>query len=421
MFLIMALQTQEAEAVNSKTRVWIPILIVLGIFAIIGAYSLRSRPLTIRYATVTRSTIASSISTNGKIETRNNFEAHAPAASSVRKVLVAEGDHVKAGQLLLQLDESAALSDAARAEAQVKAAQADLSAIRSGGTHEEVITNEAELNRANSELQGAQRNLDALKRLQQTGAASPAEVQEAETRLKTAQAQVNLLQQKTNNRFSPLDQQRAEANLQQAKAAYSATQDLLAKSNIRTPQAGEVYSLPVKAGSFVNPGDLLVQVADLSRVVVRAFVDEPDIGRLAKGQTVQVTWDAVPGRIWQGTVTQVPTTVVVRGSRTVGEVTCEVDNSDRKLLPNVNVSVTIITAKHDNALTVPREAIRQSDGKRYVLEVANDQLVRRDVETGISNLTDIEITRGVSEGAKLAVGAYNNQSLREGMKVTIPK
>jgi len=381
----------------------------------------RSRPLAIRYTTVARETITSTISTNGKIEPVQNFEAHAPAATSVRKLFVSEGNHVKPGRMLLQLDDSAARAEAARAEAQVKAAEADLNAVRTGGTREEVITNQAELARAKAELQAAQRNLEAMRRLQQTGAASPAEVQDAEARWKTAQTQENLLEQKTGSRFSPLDQQRAQAQWEQATAASSATQDLLAKSNVRSPLYGEIYNLPVKTGSFVNPGDLLVQVADLSRVVVRAFVDEPDIGRLAKGQTVMVTWDAVPGRVWEGTVSQVPTTVSVRGSRTVGEVTCDVDNSDRKLLPNINVSVTIVTAKHDDTLTVPREAVHQLEGKRYVLEVVNDKLVRRDVGTSISNLTNIEITRGVSEGAKLALGAYNNQPLRDGTKVAIAK
>ncbi|MGZ4816387.1 MAG: efflux RND transporter periplasmic adaptor subunit [Terriglobales bacterium] len=413
----MALQTQAAEELKSKARVWIPIAVIVAVLAMIAAFALRSRPVAVRYATVTRTTISSAISTNGKIEPTTNFEAHAPAATSVRKLFVKEGDHVKAGQMLLQLDDSQARSDAARAEAQVKAAQAELNAVRSGGTHEEVLTNQAELTRAKNELQAAQRNLETMRRLQQTGAASPAEVQDAEARLKSAQTQVNLLQQKTGDRFSPLDLQRAEANLEQAKAALSATQELLAKSNVRSPINGEVYSLPVKAGAFVNAGDLLVQVADLSRVNVRAFVDEPDIGRLSKGQPVLVTWDALPGRTWNGIVTQVPTTVTARGSRMVGEVVSEVDNSDRKLLPNVNVSVVIVTAKHQDVLTVPREAIHQTDGKKFVLEVVNGKLVRRDVETGVSNLTNIEITRGVSEGAKIAMGAYNNVPLREGMKV----
>jgi len=103
--------------------------------------------------------------------------------------------------------------------------------------------------------------------------------------------------------------------------------------------------LPVKPGNFVNAGDLLVQVADPSIVQVRAFVDEPDIGRLARGQKVQITWDALPGRVWEGTVTNVPTTVMLHSSRTVGEITAQVDNTDAKLLPNINVSVVVVTAR----------------------------------------------------------------------------
>ena len=414
----MPAQTQAAEELNSKKRLWIPISIILLLVALIGYFSLRTRPVGIRFATVTRGTITSTISTNGKIEPIQNFEAHAPGPTTVRKLYVAQGDHVKVGQLLLELDDSGALSDAAKAQAQVAGAEADLNAIKSGGTHEEVMTTQADLVRANTELSAAQSNLQTMQRLAQSGAASPAEVQNAETRVKTAQAQVNLLQQRSSNRFSPPEQERAQANLAQAKAAYSATQDVLAKTIVRSTVAGEVYSLPVKQGAFVNAGDLLVQVADLSHVMLRAYVDQPDIGRLAKGQTVLVTWDALPGRTWQGVVTQVPTTVVMHGSRSVGEVTCEIDNSDRKLLPNIDVSVIIVTTRHDNVVMAPREAIRQSDGKRYVLEVQGDRLVRRDVDTSISNLTDIEITNGVAPGAKLGLGAYNNQPLHEGMKVS---
>lgn len=418
----MPLQTQASQEVNSKKRVWLFAIIIVVVLALIAALTMRTRPVAIRSATVTRQTITSSISTNGKIEPLQNFEAHAPMQTSVKKVLVTEGERVKPGQLLLQLDDTQARSDEARAAAQVKAAQAELNAIRSGGTHEEVFTNQNQLASAQNELTAAQRNLDTLKRLQQTGAASPAEVQQAEDRLKTAQSQVNLLQQKTGGgRFSSSDVQRAEAQLAQAQAAYSAAQDILTKLDVRAPFPGTVYFSPMKVGNFVNPGDLLVQVADLSHLVVRAFVDEPDIGKLNVGQSVAVTWDALPGRSWQGKVTQVPTTVTVRGSRSVGEVVSDMDNSDHKLLPNTNVSVLIVTAKHENVISVPREAIHQEDGTRYVLEVVNDQLVRRDVETSIANLTDIEVTKGLSDGAKIALGAYNNQPLQSGMKVTIPK
>jgi HlyD family secretion protein len=303
----------------------------------------------------------------------------------------------------------------------LRTAEAELNAIKSGGTHEEVITNRSELTRAQAELQAAQRNLDAMRKLQQTGAASAAEVHEAEARLSAAQNSVNLLQQKTTNRFATPDQERAQAQVNEAQAAYAAAQDLLNKTNIRSTAAGEVYALPAKAGAYVQAGDLLVQVADLKRVLVRAFVDEPDIGRLAKGQTVTVTWDALPGRSWTGTVSQVPSSVTVHGARTVGEVTSLVDNSDGKLLPNVNVSVNITTARHDKVLTLPREAVHQEDGKRYVFQVVDDRLKRKDIETSISNLTSIEVTKGVQEGDIVALGSLNGQPLNDDAKVKLQK
>src|SRR5204863_8422189 len=107
-----------------------------------------------------------------------------------------------------------------------------------------------------------------------------------------------------------------------------------------------VYALPVRESAYVNQGDLVVGVAELKNIQGLALVDEPDIGRLTKGQRVDVTWDGLPGRVWQGTVTRIPTTVSLHGSRTVGEVTASVDNQDMKLLPNVNVNVTVITAEH---------------------------------------------------------------------------
>ncbi len=148
-----------------------------------------------------------------------------------------------------------------------------------------------------------------------------------------------------------------------------------------------VYSLPVREGAFVNTGDLLVQVADLHKIRVRAFVDEPEIGKLQPGQLVEITWDALPGRVWKGTIETLPTTVVQHGTRMVGEVTCVVENQDLKLLPNTNVSVAVVTMRQENALTVPREAIHQDADGQYVFEVVNGELKRRNVTTSVSNLT----------------------------------
>jgi HlyD family secretion protein len=391
----------------------------LGVLVLAAFVSLRAAKVPVRAEKAVRETISNTISTNGKIEPVQNFEAHAPVATTVRKIFVHEGDWVKKGQLLLQLEDADIRAQAARAVTQLRSAQADLTAVNTGGTHEEVLTNQAELVKARTEREAAQRNLTAMQNLQQRGAASPAEVEEAGNRLKRAEAQFNLLEQKEKGRYSRPEVSRAQAQAAEGSATYAAAQSLLRDANVRAERDGMVYSLPVREGQYVTAGDLLVQVADLATVQLRAFVDEPEIGRLAKGQKVTVTWDALPGRSWEGTLTRVPTTVSLRGTRTVGELTCEVANPDMKLLPNVNVAVLVITARHENALTIPREAVRDEAGKRYVFEIVDGELKRREVETSVSNLTRIEIARGLKDQAQVALGSETVETLREGMPVRV--
>src|SRR5947208_9942895 len=255
-----------------------------------SGWEMRRGVASVRAEKVTRQQIATTISTNGKVEPMQHSEDHAPATATVKRVLVNNGDQVKTGQLLLQLEDSDARAQAAKALAQLRAAEADLHAVQSGGTQEEVLTIRSELAKAQAERDVAQRNLAAVQRLQQNGAASPAEAEEARNRLNKAQTDLQLLQAKQTGRYSTPEIAQVPASAAQARAAYEAAQELLNNSNIRAPFAGIVDQLPVRAGSYVNTGDLLVQMANLGRVQVRAFVDEPDIGKLAKGQKVEITW-----------------------------------------------------------------------------------------------------------------------------------
>lgn len=379
----------------------------------------RGDAIPVHAATVVRSNIRSLISTNGKVEPIQNFEAHAPIPTTVKRLLVKEGDHVKQGQLLLQLDDAEARSQAARALAQLKAAQADVNAIERGGTQEEVLTLDTQLVKAQTARDSARRDLNATRILQQKNLASIGEVKEAENRLQAAEADLQLLQQKQKDRYSRPEVAKVEAQKSEAQAAYDAAQDILQKCNIRAPYNGEVYALPVRQGVYVQAGELLLQEADLSKVLVRAFVDEPDVGRLAPGQKVEVSWDALPGRIWQGTLSAVPSAVKLRGTRNVGETTTIIENHDFKLLPNVNVGITIVTAEHDRVLTAPREAVHLDDGHSYVFQIVDNELKRRDVDTSVSTLTDVEITQGLSENAVVALSSTNAKPLRGGMSVKV--
>jgi HlyD family secretion protein len=403
---------------SSDRRWWIPVVAIGAAIILLAAFvSRRDDSVRVRTAVVGQTTIRSLVSTNGKIEPVNNFEAHSPVSTSVKRLMVKEGDSVKAGQLLVVLDDADSRAQAARAQSQLTSAQADLSATEHGGSQEELLSGEAQLVKARTDRDSAQRNLDALKKLQQQGAASSGEVLEARNGLSRAEAQLTFLQQKQTKRYSTSEVDRVKAQRTEAQASYDAAQNVLSKSNVRAPFDGIVYSLPVKQGGFVAAGDLLLQMADLRKVMVRAFVDEPDVGRLAPGDAIEITWDAMPGRLWGSTLTAVPSTVRLRGSRNVGETTSIVDNADLKLLPNINVGVTIVAAQSENVLVVPREAVRMDDGKPYVLRVVGHELKRRDVETSLSNLTQIEVKKGLSAKDVIAISSLNGKPIGEGTQV----
>jgi HlyD family secretion protein len=406
------------SSARQPRRWWMTALAILGAVVVLAAFvSRRDDGVPVRTAVVERSDIRSVVSTNGKIEPVNNFEAHAPIPTTVRRVLVKEGDSVKKGQLLVVLDDADARTQAARAQTQLRAAKAELGATERGGNQEEVLDLEAQLVKAGTDRDSAQRNLDALRKLEQQGAASAGEVREAENTLARADAQLTFLRKKQTKRYSNAELARVAAQQAEAQAAYDAAQDVLAKSNVRAPFEGIVYSLPARQGSFVAAGDLLLQVADLRKVMVRAFVDEPDVARLAPGNPIEITWDAIPGRVWRAVLTSIPSTVKLHGSRNVGETTSIVDNEDLKLLPNINVGVTIVAARHDQVLVVPREAVRTDDSKPYVLLVADHLLQRRNVETSLSNLTQVEITSGLAAKDVIAINALNGKPIGDRTQV----
>jgi HlyD family secretion protein len=402
---------------SRKGRAWVTVG-VLAALALLPLFT-RQGPTRIRATTVQRGSIRSLISTNGKVEPIRNFEAHSVLPTTVKRLFVKEGDHVRKGQLLLQLDDADLRSQAARAQAHIKAAQADEADLNTGGTREELLTLDSQLIKAHAARDAAQRNLDSLRRLSQQGAASSGEVKQAEDDLQRTQADVTLLEQKKRDRYSQPEVAKVQAQGAEAQAAYDAAEDALRKSSVHAPFDGVVYALPVKQGAYVQTGDLLLQEGDLSKMLVRTFVDEPEIGKLATGQNIEVTWDALPDRVWKGTVSTIPATVKLRGSRNVGEVTCTVDNRDFRLLPNVNVGVTVITAERSGVLTVAREAVRMDDTKPYVYQVDDGRLKRREVQVSLQNLTRVEIAGSLPENSVVALSSVDTKPLTDGARVKV--
>src|SRR6516162_2242167 len=224
----MVAATDHRHSGISGRRTWFVLLGLIVAVTLLGAsISLHRPPVAVRTGTIQHQTITAGISTNGKIEPVDNFEAHAPAATIVKKIFVQQGDWVKPGQMLLELDDADARAHAARAEAQLRGAEADITAVSSGGTQEEVLETRNALVKAQADRDAAQRNLQALQRLVQTGAASQSEVNAAANQLRVAESNVQTLEQKLNGRYSPQDVGHVEARAAEARASLAAARDLL--------------------------------------------------------------------------------------------------------------------------------------------------------------------------------------------------
>ena len=396
----------------------IAVVLLLAIGVVLALRSTTHEALEVRASPVTRENLISQVATNGKVEPIQQFQAHAPAPGVVQQVLVTVGEKVKAGQMLVRMDDSDTLARLATAQSSVSTAAAVSNDLKSGGSTTERISNAGDLSHAQIELQQATQSLTALKQLQSKGASSAAEVQSAQSRVDSAQAALTTAHTRSTTPASSPDSARARDQLADARAGLSAAENAYQRVNIRAPFAGTVYSVPVSDYDFVPGGEDLLDVADLTRMHVLAYFDEPDIGKLAAGQPVRIVWDAKPGRTWHGHIEVAPTTVITYGTRNVGECLITVDDANGELLPNTNVTVTVTYSQRFNVLSIPREALHTEGTANYVFKLVNGHLQRTNVGVGALNLTRVEITSGLSERDVVALNAANtNRDLASGLAV----
>lgn len=402
---------------TTQTTIWGLALILF----LLAAYALRTMTrerVTVVAAQVEYQDLVKSFSTTGKVEPTDDFEIHAQAAGQVQDVYVDVGDKVKPGQLLLKMDDKYALANLAHAQSTLQAAQLAVSDIEHGGTQDERNTFASDLAKAKLQRQQDAADLEARQKLLAQGAESPAEVAVAKHRLELDDANIRSIQQHSTQRYGQADKARAEAELADSRAAVAAAQSSYANADIRSQIAGTVYYLPVAKYDYVSTGDDLIYVADLSHMRVTAYFDEPDIGNLANGQPVNITWEAKPGMVWHGHIIQVPTTVINYQQRFVGECLISVDDSDGTLEPNANVTVSVTTQQDKHVLVVPHEALQHDNSGEFVFRIVNNKLVRTPVETGIVNQKQAEIKSGLSEGDVVALNATTNRELTNGLEVT---
>jgi HlyD family secretion protein len=340
-------------------------------------------------AAVTRQTLETWITSNGKVEPIHPYVLRARLDTFVQSVAVVEGEVVKRGQLLLQLDTTDAAAQLAEARQNLLAAQRDLQNAQAGGPPDQVAQLTSDLTKTEATRDRLAALHVSLEKLVAQKAATRDELAENQLKLSQAEAELRYLQQKKQElqRQARFQMSQARLRIDQAQAKIRDLSEKVASARLVAPAAGTVYALPVKAGDYMHVGDELVAVADLHRVRVRAYVDEVDLGSLGAGQEVEIRWDGLPGRVWTGRTEVIPKQVVPYRDRRVGEVLCSVGSSDMRLLPSTNVDV----------------------------QIRVDRLEKRAVKVGIASTERFEIREGVKEGERVAVPGATN--LKDGLEI----
>jgi multidrug efflux pump subunit AcrA (membrane-fusion protein) len=404
---------REAE-VKFRGVFWLLIVLAISGAVVWSVVQWRRQPPEVLFTAVTRATIHNAVSTNGKVEPVEWATARAERPGAVQKILVQRGQRVAKEAPLVELDSTDARADLAAAQARIAQIRADLDVLERGGRATDLAEISSGLDRARLDLQVAQKDYDALKRLESKQAATAFDVAAAKERIDRAQLQIRSLEDRKKVLVSGPDKSAAQARLQEAEAAVTQAQQRIRTAVIRAPIEGVIYEFDLKPGAYLNAGDSVATIGRLDRVRVKVFVDEPDLGRVQKGMPVAITWDALPGREWTGAVDRTASQIIALGTRQVGEIACLIQNPDRDLLPGTNVTVDVRSQTVEDTLTVPKEAVRTQSGQSGVFVLAGDHLEWKKVMPGIANTTRIQVD-GLKEGDLIAVSS--DKPLRDGLMV----
>lgn len=399
----------------SRGRAFLALILVVAGVLVAWIVSRKSQPPEVEFTRVARENIVSMLSTNGKVEPVEWMPARAERAGVVTRVLVSRGQQVRKGQPLVELDKRVPEAELSKAQAAIQQARSEEQVLDQGGRISERQQVDADLARSHLDLDVTQKQVQALERLVAKQAATRVELDAAKQQAEQLRLRIKALEEHKSALVTGADKEIAKSKLQEAQAAAQIARTNLDLSIIPSPMDGVLYDFDLKQGAFVNPGDLIGRVGKLDRVRVTVYVDEPDLGRVRIGESVIITWDAMPGHQWKGEVDKLPTQVMKLDTRQVGEVGCIIENPDRDLLPNANITAEIQATMAADALVLPKEVIRRQGAETGVYLLNGDRVTWRKIATGISSYAKTQILSGLSQGD--AVALPTERTLKDGLKV----
>jgi HlyD family secretion protein len=439
--------------------------VVVGV-ALVGiiaftVYQSHKNVVTVQTAKAQRMDLASTVSASGEIKPKVYVNIGANAFGKITRLYVKEGDRVKKGQLLAQLENVQPSADLNASRASLEAAQTD--AVAAGAALNTAL---ADLKRAKSDADKAQLDWTRAQALYKDALIAKSDYDAQKATWQTAEAGLAESQAKVAQARAQKDS--AEQHIAQNRANLTHAADVLQKTTYEAPFDGMITNLPVREGETVvigiqnSPGSTLMTIADMSVITAEIQVDETDVLSVHTGQSAQVSIDAIPDKTFKAVVTQIGDNAIVRstGVSTSQQTTASQEAKDFKVVvtllnppadirPGLSATAKITTATRSNALTIPIQALtvrRQGElkprvGEKGAVEAAqpdnpasNDDkkeiqgvfVIRNHkaqfvpVETGIAGTTDIEVLKGLQPGDEIITGSYKVlRTLRPGASVKI--
>jgi HlyD family secretion protein len=419
---------------------------------------------TVQTGKVVREDLATVVSASGEIKPKTYVNIGANAFGKITHLLVKEGDHVKKGQLLAQLENVQSSADVNANQASVQAAQTDSLAAEAA-----LKTAQADLVRAQADYDRNKLDWERAQNLFKDGLISKSDFDSRKNAWATAdsgllQAQARVAQAKAQN-------ESATKHVAQASATLTHYTDLLQKTTYLAPYDGVITNLPVREGETVvvgiqnAQGSTLMTIANMSVITAEVKVDETDIVNVHIGQASEVTIDAIPNKVFHGTVSEIGDNAIVRSSglSTSQSASASEEAKDFKVVvtlkdppvdlrPGLSTTAKITTATRSNALSLPIQALtfrskaqieqqnnppgsvhaatpaaketasksKKDDDVQGVFVIRNRKAEFVPVTTGITGTTDVEVLNGLKEGDEVITGSYKIlRTLRPGSSVKI--
>jgi len=438
---------------------------VVLLSAIVGftVYQSHKNVVTVQTGKAQRMDLVAVVSASGEIKPKTYVNIGANAFGKITKLYVKEGDRVKRGQMLAQLENVQPAADMDATQASLEAARTDALAAEAA-----LNTAVADLNRAKSDLERSDLDWSRAQGLYKDALIAKSDYDMQKAAHQTAVA--GLAQAEARVAQAKAQKDSADRRIGQAGANLTHAADVLKKTTYQAPFDGVITNLPVREGETVvigiqnSPGSTLMTLADMSVITAEVKVDETDIVNVQMGQPAQVTIDAIPKKIFKAVVTEIGDNAIVRstGVSTSQQTSTSQEAKDFKVVvtlqdppedlrPGLSTTAKITTATRTNALTIPIQALtvrRQADlvpkDEKGSVQAAAPQMdpskekekdkqeiqgvfILRNhkaefmaVDTGIAGTTDIEVIKGLQDGDEIVTGSYKVlRTLRPGSSVKV--